>query len=143
VVAGYTASDEILEGVDLTVAAGEIVGVIGPNGAGKSTLLKVIAGVLAPHRGRVCFRDREIQGRAPREIRALAVAFVPQEFNVFPTLSVKDNLEMGGYLESRASPARIAAIFDRFPPLAEKRRHAWPERIRRIGPTLAPEDGLT
>ena len=124
VVAGYSAADEVLKGVDLDVERGEIVGVIGPNGAGKSTLLKVIAGVLAPSRGRVRLGGTSIAGRPPREISALGVAFVPQERNVFPTLSVRENLEMGGYLEPHRSRARIEAIFARFPLLAERRRHA-------------------
>jgi branched-chain amino acid transport system ATP-binding protein len=124
VVAGYSAADEVLKGVDLEVQRGEIVSVIGPNGAGKSTLLKVIAGVLAPSRGRVRLGDTAIEGRRPREISALGVAFVPQERNVFPTLSVRENLEMGGYLDPGAARRRIEAIFARFPLLAERRRHA-------------------
>jgi branched-chain amino acid transport system ATP-binding protein len=124
VVAGYSAADEVLKGVDLEVERGEIVSVIGPNGAGKSTLLKVIAGVLIPSRGRVRLGDTAIEGRRPREISALGVAFVPQERNVFPTLSVRENLEMGGYLDPGAVRRRIEAIFARFPLLAERRRHA-------------------
>jgi len=124
VVAGYSAADEVLKGVDLEVERGEIVSVIGPNGAGKSTLLKVIAGVLAPSRGRVRLGEASIEGRPPREISALGVAFVPQERNVFPTLSVRENLEMGGYLDPRGARPRIEAIFARFPLLAERRRHA-------------------
>ena len=124
VVAGYSAADEVLKGVDLEVERGEIVSVIGPNGAGKSTLLKVIAGVLAPSRGRVRLGDASIEGRPAREISALGVAFVPQERNVFPTLSVRENLEMGGYLDPRGARSRIEAIFARFPLLAERRRHA-------------------
>ena len=124
VVAGYSTADEILKGVHLGVERGEIVGVIGPNGAGKSTLLKVIAGVLRPSRGRVLLGDTPIEGKAPREISALGVAFVPQERNVFPTLSVRENLEMAGYLEPKRVKARIEATFTRFPLLAERRRHA-------------------
>jgi branched-chain amino acid transport system ATP-binding protein/neutral amino acid transport system ATP-binding protein len=124
VVAGYSAADEVLKGVDLDVERGEIVSVIGPNGAGKSTLLKVIAGVLAPTRGRVRLGDTPIEGRRPRDISRLGVAFVPQERNVFPTLSVRENLEMGGYLEPARARERIEAIFARFPVLAERRRHA-------------------
>jgi len=124
VVAGYSAADEILKGVHLAVERGEIVGVIGPNGAGKSTLLKVIAGVLRPHRGRVLLGDTPIEGKAPREISALGVALVPQERNVFPTLSVRENLEMSGYLEPKRARPRIEGIFTRFPLLAERRRHA-------------------
>ena len=124
VVAGYGAADEVLKGVGLEVERGEIVSIIGPNGAGKSTLLKVIAGVLAPSRGDVQLGETSIAGRAPREISTLGVAFVPQERNVFPTLSVRENLEMGGYLDPRGARARIQAIFTRFPLLAERRRHA-------------------
>ena len=124
VVAGYSAADEVLKGVDLEVGPGEIVSVIGPNGAGKSTLLKVIAGVLAPSRGHVRLGETAIEGRRPREISALGVAFVPQERNVFPTLSVRENLEMGGYLDPRGARRRIEATFARFPLLAERRRHA-------------------
>ena len=122
--AGYTAADEILKSVDLTVDAGEIVSVIGPNGAGKSTLLKVLAGILTPRAGRVRLRETIISGRAPREISAMGMAFVPQEQNIFPTMSVRENLEMGGFLEPRRYRERIEAIFTRFPPLADKRRHA-------------------
>jgi branched-chain amino acid transport system ATP-binding protein/neutral amino acid transport system ATP-binding protein len=123
-VAGYTATDEILKSVDLVLNEGEIVSIIGPNGAGKSTLLKVIAGLLTPRHGEVRLRGAPIHGRRPREISALGVAFVPQEQNVFPTMTVRENLEMGGYVDPRASRARIDAIFTRFPQLADKRRHA-------------------
>jgi branched-chain amino acid transport system ATP-binding protein/neutral amino acid transport system ATP-binding protein len=123
-VAGYSAADEVLKGVDLTVGRGEIVGIIGPNGAGKSTLLKVVAGILAPRRGSVQLGERVIGGRPAREVAALGVAFVPQEQNVFPTMTVRENLEMGGYVDPRGARRRIDAIFERFPALAEKRRQA-------------------
>jgi branched-chain amino acid transport system ATP-binding protein len=123
-VAGYGAADEILKGVDFTLHAGEIVSVIGPNGAGKSTLLKVIAGILVPHKGSVRLRGEHIGGRAPRAISALGVAFVPQEHNVFPSMTVRENLEMGGFLDPAGSRVKIDAIFSRFPILAEKRRQA-------------------
>jgi branched-chain amino acid transport system ATP-binding protein len=123
-VAGYSAADEILKGVDLTLDAGEIVSVIGPNGAGKSTLLKVIAGILVPHQGSVRLRGKLIGGRPPRAISALGLAFVPQEQNVFPSMTVRENLEMGGFLDPAGSRAKVDAIFSRFPALAEKRRQA-------------------
>ena len=123
-VAGYGAADEILKGVDFTLHAGEIVSVIGPNGAGKSTLLKVIAGILVPHKGSVRLRGEHIGGRAPRAISALGVAFVPQEHNVFPSMTVRENLEMGGFLDPAGSRVKIDAIFTRFLILAEKRRQA-------------------
>ena len=124
IVAGYSAADEILKGAGLEVRSGEIVSIIGPNGAGKSTLLKVIAGILKPRAGDIRLGDAAIGGLAPREISGHGVAFVPQEMNVFPTMSVRENLEMGGYLEPKAARARIEGIFGRFPILAEKRRQA-------------------
>jgi branched-chain amino acid transport system ATP-binding protein/neutral amino acid transport system ATP-binding protein len=124
VVAGYSAADEILKGIGLTVEAGEIVSIVGPNGAGKSTLLKVIAGLIKPKRGSVTFADRRIDGLAPRRVSALGLAFVPQEQNIFPTLTVLENLEMGGYVDPAGARRRIPALLERFPVLAEKRRQA-------------------
>ena len=121
-VAGYSAADEILKGVELDVGEGEVVAIIGPNGAGKSTLLKAIAGILKPSRGTILLKDTAIQGRAPRDISRLGIAFVPQEQNVFPTMTVRENLEMGGYVEPKKARERIDGIFARFPILAEKRR---------------------
>lgn len=123
-VAGYSAADEILKGVDFEVRPGEIVAVIGPNGAGKSTLLKSIAGLVRASRGSVILGGEDITGLSAREICRRGLAYVPQEHNVFPTMSVRENLEMGGYVEPKAVEQRIAAVFDRFPVLAEKRRLA-------------------
>jgi branched-chain amino acid transport system ATP-binding protein len=124
VVAGYTAADEILKGLDFTLEEGEIVCVIGPNGAGKSTLLKAIAGLLAPARGTITFKDRSLVGLLPRDITRLGVAYVPQEHNIFPSMSVAENLEIGGYVAPARTVARMAAVLARFPMLAAKRRHA-------------------
>ena len=124
VVAGYGRDDEILKGVDFAVNAGEIVAIIGPNGAGKSTLLKTIAGLLHPVRGTIHLRDTPIQALAPRAISRLGVAFVPQEHNVFPTMSIRENLEMGGFIDPTGSARRIDAVFARFPLLAERRHRA-------------------
>jgi branched-chain amino acid transport system ATP-binding protein/neutral amino acid transport system ATP-binding protein len=122
VVAGYSPTEEILKGVALRVEDGEIVAVIGPNGAGKSTLLKTIAGLLRPKSGEIILRGDKIAGRKARDISRLGLAYVPQEHNIFPTLTVRENLEMGGYVEARAAE-RIDKVFARFPMLAEKRRH--------------------
>jgi branched-chain amino acid transport system ATP-binding protein len=124
VVAGYTAADEILKGLDFTLAEGEIACVIGPNGAGKSTLLKAIAGLIAPARGAITFKQRSLIGLLPRDIARLGVAYVPQEHNVFPSLSVAENLEIGGYVEPARTAERMARVLGRFPVLANKRRHA-------------------
>jgi ABC-type branched-subunit amino acid transport system ATPase component len=97
-VAGYAPGEEILKGVGLRLEPGEVISIIGPNGAGKSTLLKAIAGILRPSRGEIRFRDRRIETLRPREICALGLAFVPQEMNIFPTMSVTENLEIGEHL---------------------------------------------
>lgn len=123
-VAGYGRGDEILKGVSLTVGTGEIVAIIGPNGAGKSTLLKTIAGLLRPARGSIDFRGRPIHALPPREIARAGIAFVPQEANVFPTLSVRENLEMGGFIDPAHTRPRLHAAFERFPMLAEKQQRA-------------------
>jgi ABC-type branched-subunit amino acid transport system ATPase component len=124
IVAGYGAADEVLKGVELEVATGEIVCVIGPNGAGKSTLLKAIAGLLRPSRGRVELDGVDITGWAARDISRRGLAYVPQEHNIFPTMTVRENLEMGGYVDPKGAAAHIERVFSRFPVLAQKRRHA-------------------
>ncbi len=124
IVAGYSAADEVLKGVDFQVREGEIVCVIGPNGAGKSTLLKAIAGLIRPSRGSVDLQGKDITGLSARDVSRLGLAYVPQEHNVFPTMSVRENLEMGGYVDREAVEQRIEAVFARFPVLSNKRRHA-------------------
>ena len=124
VVAGYGRDDQILKGAALTVDAGEIVAIIGPNGAGKSTLLKTIAGLLRPSDGSITLRGQPIHGLPPREVSRRGVAFVPQEQNIFATLSVRENLEMGGWLEPSATRRRVEEVFVRFPMLAERRSRA-------------------
>lgn len=124
VVAGYGPNDEVLRGVNLSVGADEIVGIIGPNGAGKSTLLKVIAGLLKPGRGEIRFVDQSITARLPREICRLGVAYVPQEQNIFPSMTVHENLEIGGFIDPQDARRKIDAAFDRFPILGKRRRVA-------------------
>jgi branched-chain amino acid transport system ATP-binding protein/neutral amino acid transport system ATP-binding protein len=121
IVAGYGAHDEVLKGVGIAVSAGEFVVLIGPNGAGKSTLLKSIAGFLKPRSGSVVFEDAPIHGLRPRDVTRRGIAIVPQEANVFPSLSVAENLEMGSYLDRRVSADRAAGVYARFPVLAERR----------------------
>jgi branched-chain amino acid transport system ATP-binding protein len=84
----------------------------------------VVSGLLRPKSGSVMIDGREITGRLPRDIARAGLAYVPQEHNIFPSMSVRENLEMGGYVEPAAVPARIEQAFARFPVLAAKRRHA-------------------
>jgi len=124
IVAGYGAADEILKGVDFSVGKGEIVCIIGPNGAGKSTLLKTIAGLLKPKSGSVMLDGKDITRWLPRDIARSGLAYVPQEHNIFPSMSVRENLEMGGYIDPGAVPKRIATVMERFSVLGTKQRQA-------------------
>jgi ABC-type branched-subunit amino acid transport system ATPase component len=125
VVAGYVAEIDILNGMRLTVEPGSITGVIGPNGAGKSTLLKTVFGFLHPRRGRIAFEGRAIEALPPHEIKRLGIGYVPQGVNIFPQLSVQENLELGAWV-FRRDRQRLASMLERayvaFPRLAEKRR---------------------
>ncbi|WP_270936744.1 ABC transporter ATP-binding protein [Falsiroseomonas oryzae] len=124
-VGGYGAADEILKGITVALAPARMAAIVGPNGAGKSTLLKAIAGILKPKAGAIRLEGAPLTGLPPRGIAARGVAFVPQEANIFASLTVRENLEMGGYLEPRARVnARIDSLYARFPVLAEKRRRA-------------------
>jgi branched-chain amino acid transport system ATP-binding protein/neutral amino acid transport system ATP-binding protein len=125
VVGGYGAADEILKGITVSLAPARMAAIVGPNGAGKSTLLKAIAGILKPKAGSIRLDGKALTGLPPRAIAAQGVAFVPQEANIFGSLTVRENLEMGGYLEPRAVVRqRTEALMQRFPMLAEKRRRA-------------------
>ena len=118
-VAGYVREVDILNGVSLEAHEGEIVTVIGPNGAGKSTLIKTIFGLLRPRTGRVLLRDRDITGEKPHHITRSGMSYVPQLDNVFPSLTVDENLEMGS-LDRSATQARIERMFELFPRLGER-----------------------
>jgi len=122
VIAGYH-DNEILHGVSLTVGEREVVTIIGPNGAGKSTLLKVIMGYLVPSAGEVRLAGTAITRLAPDERVRKGIAYVPQLENVFPSLTVFENLRMGGYLLPRKEVGRrIEELCAEFPLLAERRR---------------------
>jgi neutral amino acid transport system ATP-binding protein len=120
-VAGYVPEVDILNGVSITVREGEIVTVIGPNGAGKSTLIKTIFGLLRPRRGRIVFRGEDIGRAKPHAITRKGLSYVPQLENVFPSLSVEENLEVGSLDRSR-TPDRIEQMYGHFPRLGERRR---------------------
>ncbi len=122
VVAGYGEHDQILKGTGIDVARGEIVAILGPNGAGKSTLLKAIAGIVRPRTGSILVDGVSISGLPPREISRRGVVFVPQEANVFTSMTIEENLEIGAYIETPKLPERLAAIFKRIPELATRRR---------------------
>ena len=119
-IAGYVAEVDILNGVSIKVGEGEIVTVIGPNGAGKSTLIKAIFGLLAPRGGLVQFRGEDITGLRPHSITRRGMSYVPQLDNVFETLTVAENLEMGSLDRSRTDE-RIDVMYDLFPRLGERR----------------------
>ena len=93
--AGYTPEVDILNGVDIDLREGEIVTIVGPNGAGKSTLMKSIFGLLPPREGRVELRGEDITGDVPHNVTRRGVSYVPQLANVFPNLTVLENLEIG------------------------------------------------
>jgi len=120
VVAGYLPGVDILRGVDLTLNDGELVGIIGPNGAGKSTLVKAIFGLVTVRDGFVTLRGRDISNLAAHTLVGLGVGYVPQRANVFPSLTVEDNLRMGLYLNPKAWDDRFAAVVDIFPLLADR-----------------------
>ncbi len=109
----------ILHGVDLSVAAGEIVVVLGPNGAGKSTLMKTVAGHLRPTRGSVLLEGEDIAARPAQDVARHGVGYVPQEHNVFRELSVRDNLRVAA-LSFPGNRDRLQTVFDRFPILAQR-----------------------
>ena len=119
--AGY-GETEILHGVDLQVDRGEIVVVVGPNGAGKSTAMKAVFGLLNITAGAIRLVGEEITGTPPQQVVTKGVAYVPQSANVFVSLTVEENLEMGAYVSRENPAARIEEIFQLFPPLREKRR---------------------
>ncbi len=121
VVAGYSESLTILNETTLDVRRGEITLLIGPNGAGKSTVLKTLFGLLVPRSGEVRFEGRLINGRSQRALLADGIAFVPQGRNLFGSLSVRHNLELGGITLPRAElPGRIEEVLARFPRIRER-----------------------
>jgi branched-chain amino acid transport system ATP-binding protein len=118
---GYGGVD-ILNGIDMRVEDGEIVVIVGPNGAGKSTAMKAVVGLVKIREGHIRFDGQEITGRRPDEVARLRVCYVPQEKNVFPTLTVHENLEMGAFLRDDDFSSQLDAVYEIFPALVEKRR---------------------
>jgi ABC-type branched-subunit amino acid transport system ATPase component len=121
-VAGYGRS-EVLHGVDMEIRQGEIVTMVGANGAGKSTTLRTIFGLTNIRAGQISFKGKETTGSRPHDLVGMGLAFVPQERGVFPSLTVLENLEMGGYTLNKAKVAeRVEVMFERFPRLKERTR---------------------
>jgi ABC-type branched-subunit amino acid transport system ATPase component len=121
VTAGYEQM-EILHDVSIDIRAGEIVTLIGPNGAGKSTLMKTAFGLLAPRRGTVRLDGEDITGLAPSALVRRGVSYVPQVDNVFPSLTVEENLEMGAVVRTDDFRGRLEEVLAFFPNLPAKRR---------------------
>ncbi|WP_407320735.1 ABC transporter ATP-binding protein [Isoptericola halotolerans] len=120
-IAGYIPGVNILNGCSLEVAKGELVGIIGPNGAGKSTLLKALFGLVKIHSGTVTLKGRDITGMKANQLVANGVGFVPQNNNVFPSLTVEENMRMGTYLRPKIFAERWSFIGDLFPVLHDRR----------------------
>ena len=120
--AGYGVGPDILKGISLEIEKGKSYCIIGPNGAGKSTLLRVICGLLHPRSGKVVFKGEDISKLRTDEILQRGICFVPQDFSLFPDMTVKENLRMGGYIMSdrKLVETRIEEVFDMFPILKEK-----------------------
>ena len=121
ITAGY-GGPPIIENVSLTVQKGKITAIVGPNGAGKSTLLKTISGVVKSSSGHVYVLDKETTNMAPEKLVRLKLAYVPQVANTFPDLTVRENLEMGGYTRKQGVSERIDELCELFPDIKNSLR---------------------
>ena len=121
VVAGYLPGVDILNGCSLELHSGEVIGIIGPNGAGKSTLLKAVFGLVEIRSGTVRMANEDITGLRPHELVTRGIGFVPQTDNVFPRLTIQENLEMGAFQKPGMFHQRFDAVAELFPLLAERR----------------------
>ena len=119
-VAGYLPEVDILNGCGLRLDQGEIVGVIGPNGAGKSTLIKALFGLLPLRHGTVCLRGEDLTGLPAHEMVSRGVSYVPQRNNVFPSLTVQENLMMGARLKAATYRAHSQSVLELFPHLQDR-----------------------
>ena len=120
VIAGYLPGVNILNGCSLTAAQGELIGIIGPNGAGKSTLLKSIFGLVKVREGSIHLQGEEITNLKANKLVAKGVGFVPQTENVFPSLTIQENLEMGLYLKPKGLKERLSFVTEIFPELGKR-----------------------
>jgi branched-chain amino acid transport system ATP-binding protein len=120
VVAGYVPGVNILNGAELVLGDGELIGIIGPNGAGKSTMLKALFGLIKITTGTVWYRGDDVTGKKANFLVARGIGYVPQINNVFPSLTIRENLEMGGYLRKSGVADMIDQVIDIFPRLGER-----------------------
>ncbi len=121
-IAGYLPGVNILNDTDLYCQPGELVGIIGPNGAGKSTLLKALFGLVKIHEGKVELEGEDITGKRADELVTRGIGFVPQTNNVFPSLTIEENLEMGCYQSPKKFSERFDFVTGIFPALGERRK---------------------
>jgi branched-chain amino acid transport system ATP-binding protein len=119
--AGYLPGINILNDCSLTAYPGELIGIIGPNGAGKSTLLKALFGLVPVRQGTVLLNGEDITNSKANKLVEAGVGFVPQTNNVFPSLTIEENLQMGLFLRPKKLKERLAAIYDLFPVLEQRR----------------------
>jgi branched-chain amino acid transport system ATP-binding protein len=144
---GYGGAD-ILHGVSLRVDPGEIVAIIGPNGAGKSTAIKAVFGLVRVREGRIAFAGEDITNLRPDRVARLGIGYVPQERNVFPSLTVEENLEMGAYACADGLRERLDRVYAVFPALREHRRRpagalsGGQRQMVAMGRALMPEPRL-
>jgi ABC-type branched-subunit amino acid transport system ATPase component len=119
ITSGYSEID-ILHDVAIQVDSKQIVSIIGPNGAGKSTLLKTIFGILKPRHGTITLKEDDITGLKPDKVARKGISYVPQVDNVFPTMTIQENLEMGAFIRNDDYSRRIEEIYELFPVLGER-----------------------
>jgi branched-chain amino acid transport system ATP-binding protein len=120
VTAGYVPAVDILTGCSVEVGQAEVVSIVGPNGAGKSTLLKLVFGLLAPRTGKVIFDGADVSAAEPGELVRQGIGFVPQLDNVFPSLTIRENLRMGCFLDRKVWDERYGEIANMFPMVGER-----------------------
>ncbi len=123
IVSGYSKELNILDGVSMRVEKGQMVSIIGPNGAGKSTVLKTIFGILQAREGQVIFKGEDVTNTPPAELLKKGVSLVPQGRNLFPLMTVRENLELGAYIKTDKNEIEqgIKRVYDMFPILEERK----------------------
>ncbi len=120
VTAGYVPGVDILNGVNLVAGPGELIGIIGPNGAGKSTMIKAMFGLVKIHKGTVELKGDEITNMKAHALVERGIGYVPQNNNVFPSLTIQENLEMGNFLSPKTTGGRLERVLSLFPRLGER-----------------------